>query len=99
MTQPLRSRGGERTSFELHVLVGSRPRIVGDEPEARLGHARAVALQKGELPDREVHDLFADELLDAVEDHLALLPIQLGRLLPEEAVNVRIAPISVDAAG
>src|SRR2546430_12176952 len=70
--------------LELHVLVRRRPGIVRDEPESRLRHASAVSLQHGELPDREVHDLVVHQLLDALEERLALLRIQLARLIAEE---------------
>jgi hypothetical protein len=53
-------------SFELQVLVRGRPRIVGDEPEPRLRDAWTVPLQQGELPDRQVHGLVVDQLLDAM---------------------------------
>src|SRR5262245_3542150 len=46
---------------ELHVLVGTGERKAGDEPEARLFHARPVAAHGGELPDRGEHRLLVDE--------------------------------------
>src|SRR2546428_8136101 len=85
-------------SFEAQSLARGRPRIVGDGPAPRLGDARTVPLQERELPDREVHGLLVDQLLDAMQNRLALLPVELGRLLSEEAVDVRIATIGVDAA-
>src|SRR6266705_1817964 len=85
-------------SFESQVLVRGRPRIVGDEPEPRLGDARTVPLQESELPDRQVHGLLVDQLLDAMQDRLALLAVELDRLLSEEAVDVPIAYVGVDAA-
>src|SRR5262245_27513573 len=91
----LRIRAAVRPSLELDVLVRGRPRIIGDEAEAGLGDAGAVALQERQLPDRQVHRLVVDELLDAVKDRFALLAVQLAGLLGEEPVDVRIASISV----
>src|SRR5712692_1334113 len=84
--------------LELQVLVRGPPRIVGDEPEPRLRDARTVPLQEGQLPDRQIHGLLVDQLLDAMQDRFALLPVELARLLSEEAVDVLIAPVRVEAA-
>ena len=39
-----------------------------------------------------------NQLLDAMQGRLAPLPVELGRLVPEEPVDVRIAPVDIDAA-
>src|SRR5262249_2265776 len=84
--------------LELDLLIRRRPRIVQDESEARLGHARTVPTQGGELPQWEIHGLVVDQLLDAVQERLALLWIELGRLLLEEVVDVGISAVRVRAA-
>src|SRR3990170_2624568 len=81
------------------VLVGRRVGVAGDEAEARLLDARPHAVQEGQLPDGRVDNLIQDELLHLVQDGLAALPIQLGRLLLEEAVDVGVAAIDVVPAG
>src|SRR5262249_30888076 len=43
--------------------------------------------------------LVVDELLDAMERCLAALSVQVGRLLPEQPVDVRIASVDVRTAG
>src|SRR6059036_3963496 len=84
--------------FEPQVLVRRRPWIIGNESEPRLRHARTVPLEDGKLPDREIHDLLVDQLLDPMKDRLALLRVELTRLLSEEPVDVGIPPVGVNAA-
>ena len=43
-------------------------------------------------------DLLVDELLDAVQERLALLAVQLARLLLEQPVDVGVAAVGVGAA-
>src|SRR5207244_282856 len=74
--------------LELDVLIRRRPGIVGQQAEARLAHARAVAVQERELPDRQVHDLVVHELLNLVEERLALLRVRLAGLLAAETVDI-----------
>src|SRR4030095_8107476 len=85
-------------TFELHILVRRREDVAGDEPDPRLLNPRPDAVQWNVLPDRRDHDLLVDLLLDAMQESLALLAIQLARLLPEEPVDVRVAAIDVRAA-
>src|SRR5437763_584716 len=68
-------------ALELHVLVGGGVGVVGHQGEARFGHARPVPVEVGQLPDGDDHRLVVDELLDAVEERLALLAVHLARLL------------------
>ena len=44
------------------------------------------------------HDLLVDQLLDAMEERLALLRVQLARLLPEEPVDVGVSAVGEGAA-
>src|SRR6266849_8824974 len=83
--------------LELQVLVRRRPRVVRDEAEPRFRHARTDPLQEGELPDRKDHGLVVDQLLDAMEERLALLRVELTRLLLEEPVDVGVSPVGVGA--
>src|SRR5262252_10746138 len=84
--------------LELDVFVGRRPGIVRDEAVPRLRDARADALQNGELPDRQEHTLVVDELLDTLQQRLALSQIELARLVLEQRVDVRIAAVGEGAA-
>src|SRR6267142_7220519 len=56
-------------------------------------------MEEGEIPDRREHRPFMDELLHPMKDHLTLRTIQLGGLLPEEAVDVGVSSVDVRAAG
>src|SRR5207244_584059 len=77
-------------SLEPHVLVRRRERVAGDQPEPRLLDPRSVAAHQSDLPDGRDHRLVVDELLDLVQRGLAPLLVELGGLLAEEPVDVRI---------
>src|SRR5215813_11156274 len=83
--------------LELHVLVRAGEGKAGDEAQPRLFHPRAETAHGGELPDRREHRFVLDELLDAMERGLAALPVELGRLLPKEPVDIGIAAVHVRA--
>src|SRR2546430_12174912 len=85
-----RSPGSER-----QVLVRRRVRVAGNAAEPGLLGPRSDAVQECELPDRDEHDALVDELLDPVQEGLALLPVELRPLLPEEPVDVRVAAVDV----
>ena len=85
--------------LELHVLVRRRVCVVGDQPQAALGHARALTAEEGQFPDRGIHDLVVQELLDAVKHLLALLPVEDAALLAHEPLDVRIASVHVGPPG
>src|ERR671930_1281186 len=91
-------RGAPSLGLECDLLVRRRPRIVRDEAEARLGHARAVRTQGGELPQRQIYGFIVDQLLNAVQDRLAPLRIELRRLLLEKVVDVGIGAVRIHAA-
>src|SRR2546430_12413905 len=95
---PTLRRSARSLPLELDVLVRRRPRIVGDEAEPRFRDARTHSLQEGQLPDRKDHGLDVDQLLDAMEKRLALLRVELTRLLLEEPVDVGVPPVGVGAA-
>src|SRR5207253_8178922 len=88
-----RTRAGFIGSMSLQpqVFVRRGERPAGDEPETRLGHARALRVNEAELPDRSIDRPLVDELLDPVEDRLASLPVELPGLLSEKPVDVGIA--------
>src|SRR5262245_48335205 len=79
--------------LEFHVLVWRRPRVIRDEAEPRFRDVRTDSLQESELPDRQEHRLVVNQLLDAMEHCLALLRIELARLLSEQAVDVGVAAV------
>ena len=54
--------------------------------------------EEGELVDRRDHRPFLDELLNPMKGGLALGPVELSGLLPEEAVDVGIPSIGEGAA-
>src|SRR2546428_3243271 len=58
----------------------------------------SVSVDKRQLPDGDVHGLLVDELLDPVEDGLALFRVYLARLFPDEPVDVGIASVGERAA-
>src|SRR5215510_3721254 len=58
--------------LELHVLVGRGKRVAGGQPEAGLVHSPADAVDEGQLVHRRDHRLVGHELLDAVQQGLAL---------------------------
>src|SRR5204863_1063457 len=72
-----------------------RERPAGDEAETRLGHARTERVDEAELPDRRVHRLVVDELLDPVQRGFAAGAVERGGLLANEPVDVGVASIDV----
>src|SRR5437899_3892430 len=85
--------------LEPDLLVRVRKRVAGDEAERRLLEARPVAAQEGGLEERCEHGALVHELLDAVQHRLALLRIELDRLLAEQPVDGRIAALGPGAPG
>src|SRR5919201_5458381 len=86
-------------AFQLQVFVRRREGPPVDEREARLRHARSLRVDEAELPHRRDHGFVVDELLDPMEHRLAPLPVDLGRLLSEESLDVGVAAVGVGAAG
>ena len=82
--------------LELYVLVGGE-RAHPDVGDSVLGDARADAHQRAQVHHRRVHHPIDGQLLDLVEQLLALLGVPLVRLLLEELVDVRIAAVSIGA--
>src|SRR5207244_12694669 len=80
--------------LQLDVLV-DRERVQGHPVERVVGHARAHAAQRAVVHDRQEHRAVDRELLDLVEDRLALRDVALLRLLQEELVDVRVAAVGV----
>src|SRR5262244_167521 len=70
-----------------------------DQSEPRFRDSRTDTVQKAELPDRCEHRLLVHQLLGLPEGGLALVPIGVRRLLPEEPVDVWIATVDIRAAG
>jgi hypothetical protein len=69
-----------------------------DEGEARLGHPWPIAIEECQLPDGREHRTLVDHLLDAMQDRLTLLGIELRRLLPDKSLDVGIAAVGEGAS-
>src|SRR5260370_26458868 len=79
------------------VLVGRGVGEIRDQAEARFSDPRPDRVDEGELPDRRGERAPGDELLDLVQDRLALGMVQLGRLLLEQLVDVGVAAVNISA--
>src|SRR3989441_12117092 len=84
--------------LEPHVLIGGE-RAHGDRGDRVLGQARPHPHQRAQVHDRREHHAVDRELLDAVQQGLALGDVALPRLLLEQLVDVRIPPVGVAALG
>src|SRR5581483_1346583 len=80
---------------EREILVGSRVGMTGDQPKTRFANAWTGAIDERQLPKMCVDRALAHQLLDLVQDRRPLLCIELGRLLIEEGVDVRVAAIDI----
>src|SRR6516162_876853 len=89
--RPLRALQGD-------VLVGGGVGEARDPAEPRLADSRSDAVDKSELPDRREDRPLINQLLHPVQDRLALLVVQLHRLLLVERVDIRVAAIDKRAA-
>src|SRR5262245_9949635 len=86
-------------SLQLEILVRCREQVAGDQAQAGLGHAWAIAVENSDLVDGREHGALVHQLLDAVQGRLAALAVALYGLLLDEALDVGIGPVRVDAAG
>src|ERR1700675_5021232 len=73
-------RGRLSRGLERQILVGGGIGEPLDVVDAGLPDARADAPEEGELVDGHVHHPVVHDLLDLVEQGLALLPVQLSGL-------------------
>src|SRR6188474_1072913 len=73
-------RGSLPRGLERQVLVRGGIGEPLDVVNAGLPDARADAPEEGELVDRHIHHPVVHDLLDLVEQTLALLPVQLSGL-------------------
>src|SRR5262249_51898897 len=88
------TRAGPRLlRLELQVLVGRGKRVAGDQPEAGSVHSPPDAVDEGQLVHRRDHRLVGHELLDAMQQGLALGTVELAGLLAKEPVDVRVAAV------
>src|ERR1700686_520657 len=94
----LSQRADALSALQGDVLVGRGVGETGDQPEPRLAHPRADAVDKGQLPDRRVDRPLVDRLLHLVQDRLAFLMIELDRLLLVELVEIGVAAVNKNAA-
>ena len=79
----------EDALLELQVLGRPDVRVALDQPRRRLRDARAHAPGEGLLEDRGGQHLIGDDLLDLVQQRLALAAIHLVGLPLEEIVDLR----------
>src|SRR5205823_15000628 len=92
---PARSSSARRPDLE--VLVGRRVREALDPVDARLLDPRPDAPEERQLVDGYVQHPVVHDLLDLVEQGLALLSIQLAGLPLEEVLDLRHHARCVDA--
>jgi len=89
---------GPYRKSRLHPRTGPRRMRNGDEPERRLLDVRPHPGQGGDFLNWRDGRFLMYELLDSLKTRLALPPIEFDRLLPEERVDVAIAPGDAGAA-
>src|SRR5207237_2796126 len=92
---PKRMRGS--APLEADVLERGRPRIRIDHQEGGVGDAGPDGARPDVLVDRGEAHALVDELLDLVEQGLALFPVELAGLLLPQRVDVGIGAARVDA--
>src|SRR5215204_7318041 len=85
-------------SLDRDVLVGRGVGEQRDPAEPGLADPRPDAVDEGELPDRRVHRPLVYDLLHLVQDRLALLRIDLDRLLTVQLVDFGVAAVGEPAA-
>src|SRR5712691_6253897 len=92
---------GDATFRDALEIISMRPENPGKQAPCQLVGMKCRACrtsaanthQRAQIHDRREHDPIDRELLDAVEERLALAGIALSRLLVEQIVDVGIAPI------
>src|SRR3989442_4832555 len=82
------SAGRSSRLLQFHVLQWPRVREAADQVDARLLHARADAPDERQLVDRDVGPPVVEDLLDLVQQRLALLHVQLPDLTLEEILDL-----------
>src|SRR3954454_13810115 len=75
------------------ILERRGVRKSGDPAERRFSEPRTDAVDEGKFPDRCEYRLLVHELLYLVQDFLALLAVEFGRLLRKQLIDIRIAAI------
>src|SRR5919198_5914264 len=83
--------------FQAYLFHRRGPRIRVDEHERGLRHPRPDAARPDVLVDGPEPHPFVEELLDLVQERLALFPVALQRLLLVEGVDVGIRAVGVGA--
>src|SRR5215467_13780258 len=83
--------------FQAYVFERRRPRIRVDHHERRIGYPRPDAARPDVFEDRRDPHAVGHDLLDLVQERLALLAIGLARLLLVERVDLGIAAVGVRA--
>src|SRR5213594_535150 len=78
---------GGSSQLEPNVLVRRRVRVVGDQGEGWLVNLRPDTPNESVFPDRSEHDAIVEDPLDLMEQRLALLAVELSRLLLKEVFD------------
>src|SRR3989454_842046 len=89
---------GGSSRLEPNVLVRRRVRVVGDQGEGRLVNLRPHTPNESVFPDPGEHDAIVEDPLDLMEQRLALLAVELSRLLLEEVFDFGEDAVRVPAA-
>src|ERR1700720_2008030 len=84
-----------RSALQRDVLIGRGPRVSRDQAEGRLSDPLSDTAQSGQLPDRRGDHPLMHELLDFLQQRLALLMVEFGRLLLKQRIDIGIAVIGV----
>src|SRR6267143_1423544 len=91
------SLGPRSSPLELQILIRSGVSVVRDQAQPGFRHPLTYTVQEGGLEERSEHRLLVHELLDPVQDGLALLSVRLRGLLAEEPVDIGIAAVGEHA--
>src|SRR4030095_12476522 len=88
---------GSASRLEPNVLVRRRGRGRGNQGERRLLHSRSEGADESVLPDRGEHDALVQDLLDLMQQLLALLAVELLGLALEEILDLGEDAVRVPA--
>src|SRR5678815_512430 len=84
-------------SLQLEILGGAGVGEPGDQARGGLLDSGTHAPDEALLEERRLHHLVEDDLLDLVEQGLALLPVGLARLTREEILEVGPRAVGIGA--
>jgi hypothetical protein len=81
-------------TLQRQILVRRGVGKARHQAKAGLANPRSDTIDEGELPDRRVDHALGKDLLDFIQQPGAFRVTELGRLLPEQQIDVRV--IAVD---